>query len=62
MCPECVYCKKQSRCHILTGPRASSERPSVEPDRKPPWGELEGDEKDGGGGWGGPTGVLNHSN
>lgn len=27
-------------------PRASSERPSVKPDRKPTWGELEGDEKD----------------
>lgn len=26
---------------------ASSIRASVKPDRKPPWGELEGDEKDG---------------
>lgn len=38
--------------------RASSERPSVKPDSKPPRGELEGDEK-GEGGW---TDALNQSN
>lgn len=27
-------------------PNASSERTSVKPDTRPPWGELEGDEKD----------------
>lgn len=46
---------QMSRIHH---PRASSERPSVKPDRKPPWGELEGDEKD----EGGQTGALNQSN
>lgn len=39
-------------------PRASSERPSVKPDRKPPWGELERDEKD----EGSRTDALNQSN
>lgn len=38
-------------------PNASSERTSVKPDTRPPWGELEGDEKD----EGRQTGALNQS-
>lgn len=55
-CHECIYCKRQFRCHSYH-PNASSERTSIKPDTRPPWGELEGDEKD----EGRQTGALNQS-